>query len=173
MANAAVKNSPFGTTELDSTRAPNLSAVRDGVGGITGMDTITPKEPKPFRVTGEQLIAEASKPIGYSKEDYMRAVTPGLRELESKSRELGEFSAMEKEQQARSKAEATRITLFPHCPASLYPYCLITYQYFSFSASPFLRKKTSSVSISCPFSPYFRVFAELSRHTTFARPNLS
>jgi hypothetical protein len=109
MATAAVKNSPFGTTELDTTKAPNLSAVKDGVGGITGMDTIAPREPKPFRITGEQLISEASKPIGYTKEDYMKAVTPGLKELEGKSRELGEFSAMEKEQQARSKAEATRM----------------------------------------------------------------
>lgn len=95
------------TSELEATKAPNLTTVKDGVGGITGMDTVTPKAPATPRITGQQLIAEASKPLDYTKESYLAAVTPTLKEVEERTRELGEFTAMEKGAKAEALAKAT------------------------------------------------------------------
>lgn len=95
------------TSELEATKAPNLAAVKDGVGGITGMDTVTPKAPATPRISGGQLIAEASKPLDYTKEDYLAAVTPTLKQIEERSRELGEFAGMEKGAKAQALATAT------------------------------------------------------------------
>lgn len=94
-------------TELEKPVAPNFNVVKDGVGGITGMDTVTPKAPSGGRITGQQLIAEASKPLDYTKEDYLAAVKPGLQQIEAKTREMGEFAALEKGQKAEALATAT------------------------------------------------------------------
>jgi hypothetical protein len=108
---AQTQTSPFDTFEDQAPKAPKLDIVSDGVGGITSITGKTPRvaSETPFKLTTEEFLKRGERPYPIGEGDFMKAVQPTMDELTRKSEEYGQFQGLEKEQEARSLAEATQI----------------------------------------------------------------
>jgi hypothetical protein len=108
---AQTQTSPFDTFEDQAPKAPKLDTVSDGVGGITSITGKTPRvaSEAPFKLTTEEFLKRGERPYPIGEGDFMKAVQPTMDELTRKSEEYAQFQGLEKEQEARSLAEATRI----------------------------------------------------------------
>lgn len=108
---AQTQTSPFNTFEDQVPKAPKLDTVSDGVGGITSITTKTPKNESeiPFKLTTEEFLKRGERPYPIGEGDFMKAVQPTLDELTRKSEEYAQFQGLEKEQEARSLAQATQM----------------------------------------------------------------
>ena len=108
---AQTQTSPFDTFEDQAPKAPKLDTVSDGVGGITSITGKTPRvaSEAPFKLTTEEFLKRGERPYPIGEGDFMKAVQPTMDELTRKSEEYGQFQGLEKEQEARSLAEATQI----------------------------------------------------------------
>jgi hypothetical protein len=108
---AQTQTSPFDTFEDQVPKAPKLDTVSDGVGGITSITGKTPRvaSEAPFKLTTEEFLKRGERPYPIGEGDFMKAVQPTMDELTRKSEEYGQFQGLEKEQEARSLAEATQI----------------------------------------------------------------
>jgi len=108
---AQTQTSPFDTFEDQAPKAPKLDTVSDGVGGITSITGKTPRvaSEAPFKLTTEEFLKRGERPYPIGEGDFMKAVQPTMDELTRKSEEYAQFQGLEKEQEARSLAEATQI----------------------------------------------------------------
>lgn len=108
---AQTQTSPFDTFEDQAPKAPKLDTVSDGVGGITSITGKTPRvaSETPFKLTTEEFLKRGERPYPIGEGDFMKAVQPTMDELTRKSEEYAQFQGLEKEQEARSLAEATQI----------------------------------------------------------------
>lgn len=108
---AQTQTSPFDTFEDQVPKAPKLDTVSDGVGGITSITGKTPRvaSEAPFKLTTEEFLKRGERPYPIGEGDFMKAIQPTMDELTRKSEEYGQFQGLEKEQEARSLAEATQI----------------------------------------------------------------
>ena len=108
---AQTQTSPFDTFEDQAPKAPKLDTVSDGVGGITNITGKTPRvaSEAPFKLTTEEFLKRGERPYPIGEGDFMKAVQPTMDELTRKSEEYAQFQGLEKEQEARSLAEATQI----------------------------------------------------------------
>jgi hypothetical protein len=108
---AQTQTSPFDTFEDQVPKAPKLDTVSDGVGGITSITGKTPRvaSEAPFKLTTEEFLKRGERPYPIGEGDFMKAVQPTMDELTRKSEEYAQFQGLEKEQEARSLAEATQI----------------------------------------------------------------
>ena len=108
---AQTQTSPFDTFEDQAPKAPKLDTVSDGVGGITSITGKTPRvaSEAPFKLTTEEFLKRGERPYPIGEGDFMKAVQPTMDELTRKSEEYAQFQGLEKEQEARSLAEATQM----------------------------------------------------------------
>jgi len=108
---AQTQTSPFNTFEDQIPKAPKLDKVSDGVGGITSITGKTPRvaSEEPFKLTTEEFLKRGEKPYPIGEGDFMKAIQPIMDELTRKSEEYGQFQGLEKEQEARSLAQATQM----------------------------------------------------------------
>jgi hypothetical protein len=108
---AQTQTSPFDTFEDQVPKAPKLDTVSDGVGGITSITGKTPRvaSEAPFKLTTEEFLKRGERPYPIGEGDFMKAVQPTMDELTRKSEEYAQFQGLEKEQEARSLAEATQM----------------------------------------------------------------
>jgi hypothetical protein len=108
---AQTQTSPFDTFENQAPKAPKLDTVSDGVGGITSITGKTPRvaSEAPFKLTTEEFLKRGERPYPIGEGDFMKAVQPTMDELTRKSEEYAQFQGLEKEQKARSLAEATQM----------------------------------------------------------------
>jgi len=108
---AQPQTSTIDTFEDQVPKTPKLDTVNDGVGGITNIAGKAPKATTetPFKLTTEEFLKRGERPYPIGEGDFMKAVQPVMDELTRKSEEYAQFQGLEKEQEARSLAEATRM----------------------------------------------------------------